>query len=301
MKVRDIIVEASIASIEPPTKVTPEQAAYLYSKLSEVELSQLGSDGYIGYEAWPIFRQFMLMRSLASNPSLDPELTAYTPGETLQLLEHPIIKKWHNEIINYRIPAEYKIAAFVPCAKTKPWLNANRGIYKSYNQIINSGKYPVYFVTISEPLGVVPFSLWGDFPQYDNPGLFKDNVMRTGGLFTRDWIRLFGTKQQKVPFDSVVYSQCIGILSGIISKFISNNSHVKFISFVEDPGIPISAKNVGTHSDMLNKSGLVEPEHRYSKREKARAEPYDYVDKVLSTHSGKEVDRVKELAERLLR
>jgi len=285
MRLRELF-EATISSVLPPTKVTPEQAQYAYSKLSKTELAQLGTDNYISHDLWPIFRQFMLMRSMASNAGLDPELTAYTPGETLQLLSHPEIKRWHDEVVNYKIPPEYKICAFVPCAKTKPWLNANKGIYKSYNKIINDGKYPVYFVTISEPLGVVPFSLWEDFPQYDNPGLFKDNVMRTGGLFTRDWLRLFGTKQQKVPFDSAAYSKCISILSGIISKFISNNTHVKFISFVEDPGVPITAKNIGTHSDMLNTSGLIDPDNRYNKREKARAEPYDYVDKVLSTQQG---------------
>ena len=293
MKIIEIISEASIASVKPSNGVSPEEAVKSYSKLSEVELSQLGTDNFISRELWPVFREFLLNRSLASNSGLDPELTAYTPGETLKLLSHPTISKWHNEVINYKIPPEYKICAFVPCAKTKPWLNANKGIYKSYNKIINDGKYPVYFVTISEPLGVVPFSLWNDFPQYDNPGLFKDNVMRTGGLFTRDWLRLFGTKQQKVPFDTDAYNECIGILSGIISKFISNNSHVKFLSFVEDPGIPISAKNVGTHSDMLNRSGLVNPQHRYAKREKARAEPYDYVDNVLSTHHGDREEDMK--------
>ena len=49
---------------------------------------------------------------------LNPEYTAYTPGETLGLLENEAIKDWHNKMSNYKIPEEYKTVLFVACATT---------------------------------------------------------------------------------------------------------------------------------------------------------------------------------------
>lgn len=224
-------------------------------------------------------------RSLAANPSLDPSLTAYTPGETLHLMNMPVIRSWHDEITSYRVPDRYSIVAFVPCAKTKPWANASRGLYKSYNKIINDNRYPVYFVTVSEPLGIVPQSLWSDFPQYDNPGLFKDNVQRTGGMFKSDWQRLFGTGPQLVPFDPAAYNKCIDMLSNVIKAFIHNNGSKRFLSFVEDRIFSPRNKNVGTHSDMLSRTGAIPDENRYLKRDAPRKEPFDYVDRVLKSRS----------------
>lgn len=116
------LLEATIKSITPPSResMSPAEIAASYSKLSDVEKSQLGTPGYISREDWPRFRKFLLNRSLASNPGLDPELTAYTPGETIHLLNNPAIKSWHDEIVNYKVPDKYSTVAFVPCAKTKP-------------------------------------------------------------------------------------------------------------------------------------------------------------------------------------
>lgn len=281
------LLEATIKSITPPSResMSPAEIAASYSKLSDVEKSQLGTPGYISREDWPRFRKFLLNRSLASNPGLDPELTAYTPGETIHLLNNPAIKSWHDEIVNYKVPDKYSTVAFVPCAKTKPWAGASRGLYKSYNKIINDNKYPVYFVTVSEPLGIVPQSLWSDFPQYDNPGLFKDNVQRTGGMFTSDWKKLFGTGQQSTPFDTAAYNTSIDILSNVIKKFIHNNSNKQFLSFVEDKIFNPKTKNVGTHSDMLTRTGAIPDKNRYLKRDAPRKEPFDYVDSVLKSRA----------------
>lgn len=277
------IIEATIKSVTPAsaTDLSPAEIAASFSKLSDVEKSQLGTPGYISREDWPRFRKFLVARSLASNPDLDTNLTAYTPGETIHLLNNPVIKSWHNEIVSYKVPDQYSMVAFVPCAKTKPWAGASRGLYKSYNKIINDNKYPVYFVTVSEPLGIVPQSLWSDFPQYDNPGLFKDNVQRTGGMFTSDWKKLFGTGQQSTPFDTASYNKSIDILSNVIKGFIQNNNSKQFVSFVEDKVFNPKSKNVGTHSDMLSRTGAIPDENRYLKRDAPRKEPFDYVDSVL--------------------
>jgi predicted RNA-binding protein len=160
---------------------------------------------------------------------------------------------------------------FVPCAKTKPWENATKGIYKDYNKIRN--EHPnLFLVTISEPLAIVPQTLWNNFPQYDNPGLFKDTVQRSGGLFTRDFKTNFGVDQQyKIPFDESAYNTCITILSSTIKSFIENNRHKDMISFVED------FHGTSTHSDMLTKAGFTGK--RLTKREKPRGKPYDYIKK----------------------
>ena len=281
------ILEASIKSVKPQSshELSPAESTAAFSKLSSVELEQLGTPGFISREDWPRFRRFLVDRSLASNPSLDTELTAYTPGETIHLLNNPIIKTWHDEIAAYKVPDKYSMVAFVPCAKTKPWAGASRGLYKSYNKIINDNKYPVYFVTVSEPLGIVPQSLWGDFPQYDNPGLFKDNVQRTGGMFKSDWQKLFGTGPQSTPFDSAAYHQSIDILSSVIKRFIQNNGSKQFVSFVEDKIFNPKNKNVGTHSDMLSRTGSIPDANRYLKRDAPRKEPFDYVDQVLKSRT----------------
>jgi hypothetical protein len=287
MRIKEFIIEAakpSIKSIVPPSVISSADHAMAFAHLSEIEINQLGQPRYISKEMWPQFRKWLVERSQASNPQLDPNLTAYTPGETLALFSHPEIAKWHQEVVHYKVPPEYKMVAFVPCGKTKPWANAARGIYKSYNRIIKDQRYPVYFVTVSEPLGIVPSSLWSDFPQYDNPGLFKDDTQQSGGLFTSDWQKYFHTGKQKMPFDPAAYQQCIEILGNIIKKFIENNPQVQYVSFVEDKMFKVSSNNVGTHSAMLSHTGKLDPAHRYLKRAAPREEPYSYVDQSLSGH-----------------
>jgi hypothetical protein len=297
---------------------TPQPAATSSSKigLSDSEKSSLGQlhpsskKGYKYIHNWKTFRDYLVSRSKKSNPNLDTELTAYTPGETLDLLNHHKIKSWHDEMRNFTIPDvdakgnKYTHTIFVPCAKTKPWdgsCNLNRSIYSSYNQLRDeirktTGQLPnSYFVTISEPLGVVPQDRWGDFPQYDNPGLFRNAAQRSG-LFHRDWKNLpqehGGTGQpQYTPFDNVSYNKSIDLLSGVIADFVHNNKKqnpdMKFVSFVEDkpyrqwddPNTP--RVDISTHSDMLTRAGrkleFLKPEHRFLKRGQSRQSPYDYM------------------------
>lgn len=130
------------------------------SKLSNEEINQLGKDNQPTKEVWCQLRNFLVERSVVSNSKLNPEMTAYTPSETLVLMKQFEIKNWLDNVENLKIPEEVDTVMFVPCAKTKPWKNANRGIYKSYNKIIEENGNNIYFVTISEPLGVVPQNNW---------------------------------------------------------------------------------------------------------------------------------------------
>jgi hypothetical protein len=274
----NIFVEERQKNVMLPEKdsLTEEENIKAFQNLSPLEKAQLGTKNFLPYSDWPRFRKFLTMKSLASNPNTDPELCAYTPGETLNLLtKNEIIKKWHNDIITHKVPDIYDTIVLVPCAKTKPWNNACRGIYKSYNKLKNSHGN-LYFVTISEPLGIVPMDMWDSFPQYDNPGLFSDPVQRSG-LFTSDWKKLFGVQSRlQTPFDPQAQKICLELLGKVIKKFLSTNSDKNIVSFVED------FKGKGTHSQMLDVADKVPSDKRFFKREKEREEPYEYIKKTLN-------------------
>jgi hypothetical protein len=286
--------------------------------LSDAERAQLGQprgkSKYKVVKDWPAVRQHLLSRSLKSNPALKSELTAYTPGETLKLLDHPEIKSWHKAVSKHSIPAHdenknpYTHVIFVPCAKTKPWAGGdckiNKSIYGSYHKLRQdmlkrTGKLPnAYFVTISEPLGIVPQDRWHDFPQYDNPGLFRNDAQR--GMFSKEWKNLpkekGGTGEtQYVPFDDESYHKSIDRLSQVIADFVQHNRNknkdLKFVSFVDDTDYRPWAnkskppKTISTHSDMLSRANhklnFMRDELRFKKRGKARQKPYDYMSQVL--------------------
>jgi hypothetical protein len=211
-------------------------------------------------------------------------MTAYTPGETLRLMKQPEIAAWHEKMRHYRIPADVKQVVFVPCAATKPWEGATSGIYKSYNKLrdeMRKGKFPsAYFVTVSEPLGVVPEREWGTFPRYDDPGLFRNDSARAGRTTTREWLERFG-RNYVVPFDEKAYDQAIDGLSGVIADFARANAKPgrRFISFVDD------AQGTSTHTDMLvhanEKYPFIDRADMHPKREAPRTEPYGLLRKTL--------------------
>lgn len=298
-------------------KVIPNQ---FNVSLSEPEKQQLGQpkgqSRYSYVKDWPAVRSHLLSQSQKSNPKLDPNLTAYTPGETLSLLNHPTIKDWHGKMGKYSIPSAdqngnpYTHVVFVPCAKTKPWAGEgckiNKSIYASYNKLRDdmlqkTGKLPnAYFVTLSEPLGVVPQDHWHDFPQYDNPGLFRNDAQR--GMMTKQWKSLpkerGGTGQtQYVPFDDASYHKSIDRLSDVLAGFVHHNRkqnpNLTFTSFVDDTDYkPWKDKTkppttIGTHSDMLSRANhklnFMRDELRFKKRGAARQKPYEYMKQALSS------------------
>jgi hypothetical protein len=266
---------ATINSVKPREYVSKVDQQRAEDRLSSTEKAQLHAEGFVPKTDWALFRLFMQDRSMAANPLLEPHMTAYSPGETAHLLNEPVIKRWHADIAQFKVPAKYTTIVFVPCAKTKPWDTAKRGLYKDYNKL--RSEFPnCFFVTISEPLGIVPQTYWGNFPQYDNPGLFRNHAQRCG-LFTSDFKKFFGyTQRLKTPFDEDIYQQCIQRLAIPIRKFLKNHAGRKMISFVED------FSGASTHGDMLTTAGFTGP--RYFKREKPRSSPYEYLRKHILHH-----------------
>jgi len=116
-------------SVKDLGEFSPSDIEQSLAGLSKEEKAQLGKQGYPSKEVWCQLRDFLVQRSVASNPLLAEEMTAYTPSETLRLMEQKPIKKWLDNVENLRIPEEAEIVVFVPCAKTKPWKDASRGIY----------------------------------------------------------------------------------------------------------------------------------------------------------------------------
>jgi|TARA_R110001583_G_scaffold16234_4_gene66122 hypothetical protein len=203
-----------------------------------------------------------------------PDLSAYTPGETVGLLNHPEIKEWHSKMAAYKIPEEYKTIIFVPCAASKPWgpTSCSGHYYPAYNKVrkdIEEGRLygSVFFVTISEPLGVVPQDMWDSFPAYDNPGLFGNDPQRTG-MIKADWDKSEFGQRYMVPFDPAAKAQAIKSLGDVIAGFVQNNQIEgrEWISFVESKDMKST-----THSLMLDSAGeslggdIVEVKGRFGK------------------------------------
>jgi hypothetical protein len=255
------------------------------SRLSQVERRQLGTRRagsklrYATPREWARLRGVLVRRSIASNPKTNPELTAYTPGECLALLDHPEVAAWLEWVRGFLVPKHATIV-LVPCAKTKPWATARVGLYADYNELrrqrdrLELGPR-FYFVTISEPLGLVPEERWATFPQYDVPGLFRSESMRTS-MFAEDW-RAAGFERLLPPWDEVAYLAVIRRLGETIGAFLDANAGADFVSFVED------ASMKGTHSAMLDIGCMVAaaPVRRFNKRPRARGRPGAHIVGVL--------------------
>ena len=88
--------------------------------LSETELDQLGTPNpssqfdYIDKDNWEKLRGKLVSKKPSRSYletdefKYDPELTAYTPGEALALLENPKIQEWFDKIEDFVIPEKYK-------------------------------------------------------------------------------------------------------------------------------------------------------------------------------------------------
>lgn len=240
--------------------------------LSNTERDQLGRQApgsqynYFTEEEWDIMREKLVNK----RPNIsyretdefkyDPELTAFTPGETLDLLSNPKVTEWFEKIKNYKIPEEYKHIILVPCAASKPWGTHCPGTgkyYKAYNEIKEELKEQdklAFWVTISEPLGIVPEDMWDSFPGYDVPGLFKNRSQQMSGTETREYKEMFG-ETRIPPFDEQAYKDSIKILGDVIGGFIMNNlaPDRRWISFVNKAEGPTKkSKTLTTHTEMIN-------------------------------------------------
>lgn len=263
-------------------------------ELSADERSQLGTTrGDLPYipdaAAWEAFRAMLVKKSAQRNPGFfDPALSAYTPGETLALLEQPAIRDWLNGVRDLPVPEDCAGIVLVPCAASKPWRNhANTRkskLYSAYNQLLDemeSGQRPRwFFITVSEPLGLVPQDRWNDFPPYDNPGLFRDDFLRTG-LVKTDWARTFLKSRHRLPFDEAAFQACIQKLGSHIGSFLLKQGK-PIVSFVDDD-VPT------THGAMLDVAEAMGARiRRFPKREQARVNPYPYLDRVLAEQAAEQ-------------
>lgn len=261
--------------------------------INEIEFAQLGTLKENGFpyikniDDWLKFRKLLVNKSKKRNPDhFDESLSAYTPGETLNLLNKKEIIEWFKSLESMVVPDDIEAIILVPCAASKPWFNhknVNKSLlYKAYNQIIKDmeeGSFrKVYFLTISEPLGIIPQDKWNDFPKYDNPGLFKDDFLRTG-LVKSDWDKTFLESRHVLPFDDKAYQECINILAKVIERTLSK-LNVPIISFVD-------AREHTTHGNMLDIVKKINPEiqiTRHLKKEQARTTPYEYIKKTINEH-----------------
>lgn len=259
--------------------------------LSPTELAQLGTQrGDIPFlpdeQSWQRFRAQLVEKSAKRNHDcFDPSLAAYTPGETLGLLDEPRIAAWLNHVPDFTVPEDCVGAILVPCAASKPWRdhkNVNKSrLYSAYNQLLDemeAGQRPKwYFLTVSEPLGLVPQDRWGDFPPYDNPGLFKDDFLRTG-LVKSDWTKTFLGARHRLPFDQAAFEVCIERLGTQIGAFLAKQNK-PIVSFVDDAVLT-------THGAMLDvalqQGGKV---LRLQKRAAARQNPFEHISRALERFS----------------
>ena len=261
-------------------------------QLSQLEREQLGSlrlrqDGkpsthpYPEASQWPAIRALLLARSMKANPQLEPELTAYTPGETEALLQHPTVRAWHQEMREFRVPASFQRIILVPCAKTKPWTGpgvTRSPLYSAYNRL-REEMPESFFLTVSEPLGVVPMSRWASFPQYDNPGLFADDALQ-GGMSKKEWEASPFRRWYGLPFDRAARARCLELLGEQLGLFLQRHRELEIISLLDSREGPAS-----THGLMLDHasrlSGLWPARH--PKRGAPRINPEAYLRQVLQS------------------
>src|SRR4051794_39889221 len=53
---------------------------------------------------WPRVRTLLLARGRSYVPGLQADLSAYTPGETIRLLDHPTVRIWHARMATFVLP-----------------------------------------------------------------------------------------------------------------------------------------------------------------------------------------------------
>ncbi len=278
-------------------EVSPELAQWILNRLSPGERALLGSArggrsarSYVDEDLWTRLREWIYQKK-SKKLGVKREMTAYTPGETLHLLREPEVVKWHSSVKNWEVPEGYSEVVFVGCAASKPWDIAHcknkRLDYHSYNKLQDELRGKTYFVTISEPLGIVPNEHWGDFPMYDNPGLF-DDVYFVTGLDAKGWVKHGLPGSMYIPFDPEARSQCTKILGEVIAHFVKKNikKGLKWTSFVGTGN-----QNMATHDEMLNYANKIvsflKPESRFMRKQEKtqkfqRTTPYEYMKTILT-------------------
>lgn len=163
----------------------------------------------------------------------------------------------------------------VPCAKTKPWVGPavrRSKLYSAYNAI-RAERPDVYFLTVSEPLGIVPMDDWARFPQYDNPGLFRDDAQQSGMTKAQWEASPFG-RWYGLPFDEQAWTESIALLGGVVGDVLARHADRHIIAALDSGE---GAKS--THGHMLDVALAEHPISltRHTKRGAPRVSPLEYL------------------------
>jgi hypothetical protein len=284
MNDRELIWEAYLGILNEGTRIkgigefSDIEKREVLSKLSDIERGQLGkpsggssAKSYMSADDWVRIRDYHLNMAMNRNKETTPDMCAYTPGETLKLLQNSRVQEWFSSMRTFRIPEGKKSVVFVPCAANKRWGDATESQqYKCIN--VARSNPDVYWVTISEPLGVVPEKHWDDFPMYDNPGLFKKGPHE---LSTKNWHVKMGYNIGEsflYPFDAKAKQECIKILAGVIREFCEFNKRLnpslRFIGAVK------GKTGSSTHTEMLNMAGIIDSGNMYLSKPEGKGGRY---------------------------
>jgi len=202
-------------------------ATFMYNLYSRLSVTM----EFYSPQEYEHVRDVLLQETIRKRPDTDPELTAYTPTETLDLMENnETIGAYFEHLESYRIP-EVKTLVGIPCAAAKPWTrDVQDGRASQYGAVweVKDDVKDAYFVTVSEPLGIVPEDHWDlqvdgiGSVFYDVPGLFS--ALPQFRCSREDFERKYGFEKKRVPFDRDDYKRCVEILGHEIAVFLSNNA-----------------------------------------------------------------------------
>lgn len=129
-------------------------------------------------------------------PQLEVELTAYSPQEGLELLDHPDVQKFWTSVLKLKVPKDAVggCLIFLPCSRRKPYHRSvqHRELRQAFQKegfvftecgvLRKEGEGRFFPVVISEPMGAVPYDvvLRREYPvcHYDCPTFFDYSSSR---------------------------------------------------------------------------------------------------------------------------
>jgi hypothetical protein len=142
-------------------------------------------------------------------PSDQESLELRNPIETLDLLNNPTseVREWLSFIQHqYQPPSERDVLLLYPCAGEKPMCNSDtyQALWKTLDRYSESTRRRIHVVTVSEPMGLIPFEFQNGEFVYDCPGLFG-----------------WWCKEHDEPWDTTAQERCLTILGDAIGGFLS--------------------------------------------------------------------------------
>jgi hypothetical protein len=143
-------------------------------------------------------------------PPNQDDIELVTPEATLNVLRDPDsdIRQWLAYIEQQYTPPEHTDTLLLyPCASEKPMCDSRtyQSLSKTLSQYTEEQQRHIHVVTVSEPMGLIPFELQdGESFLYDNPGLFGW------------WVK----KESDHDWNKHAQEQCLQILGDHIAGFL---------------------------------------------------------------------------------